>query len=261
MDSSSEVKVRKTIEEIYPNVFLIYGQKRSAHAYFIKGTHKNVLIDSCLPNGVESVTACLASIGITPKDIQLVLLTHEHVDHAGGVPELGCNAIIGAHRLAADKLAIRDEFALMTGALGKLNDEPFHIDLHLATGVIIDLGNYELHVIHTPGHCSGAVCFFEPNHRFLISGDVIMANGIVGGVLQSGNVSDYINSLKLLAGYRIDQLFPGHGKISTNALDDILMGKLRLETLLKESKILFRAVENTEHGFDQIMRSLRDLNQ
>lgn len=261
MSQATSSTSRKTIEEIYPNIFLIYGQNRSAHSYFIKGTTKNVLIDSCLPNGVESVVSRLATIGITPNDLDFILLTHEHIDHAGGVPQLSRNAIVGAHRLAANKLTLRDEFVLMSGAFGGLNDAPFHIDLLLTAGFIVDLGNYELHVIHTPGHCSGAVCFYEPNHQLLFSGDVIMANGIVGGVLQSGNISDYIHSLKHLATFRINKLFPGHGRMSDAAIADIELGQERLETLLNESKILFKAVENTEHGFDQIMRSLRDLNQ
>ena len=141
---------RKTIEEVYPNIYLIYGQNRSAHSYLIKGTTKNVLIDSCLPNGVDSVVSRLATIGITPDDLDFILLTHEHIDHAGGVPQLTHNAIVGAHRLAANKLTLRDEFVLMSGAFGGLNDAPFHIDLLLTAGFIVDLGNYELHVIHTP---------------------------------------------------------------------------------------------------------------
>lgn len=261
MDQSTKIKQRKSIEEIYPNIFLLYGQNRSAHAYFIRGKTKNVLIDSCLPNGVESIVNRLASIDISLDQIDLILLTHEHIDHAGGVPQLCRNAIVGAHRLAANKLTLRDEFVLMSGAYGGLTDEPFHIDLLLTAGFIVDLGNYELHVIHTPGHCSGAICFYEPNHRILFSGDVIMANGIVGGVLQSGNISDYIHSLKHLSTFRIDKIFPGHGRMSETAIADIELGQARLETLLKESKILFQAVKNTEHGFDQIMRSLRDLNQ
>ena len=148
----------------------------------------------------------------------------------------------------------------MNKAFGSVADE-FHIDLFLNEGTTINLGNYELQVISTPGHCSGAICFYEPNHRLLFSGDVVMANGIVGGVLQSGNISDYIYSLKRLSSLRIDHLYPGHGRISTNGEQDVLCGIDRLETLLDESKVLFQVVQNSQHGFDHIMRSLRDLNK
>jgi hydroxyacylglutathione hydrolase len=259
-DNVSQVAAKKTIQQIYPDIYQIIGQNRSAHAYLIKGRSKNVLIDTCLPDGVESVKDCLSQVGLNADDIDLVLLTHEHIDHAGGVPVFGERALVAAHRLAANKLTLQDEFVLMNNAFGS-ESEKFHIDLFLAEDTTINLGNYELHVVYTPGHCSGAVCFYEPNHRLLFSGDVVMANGIVGGVLQSGNISDYIHSLRRLAMLKIDHLFPGHGKVSASAESDVQKGIERLETLLEESKVLFKVVQNSQHGFDHIMRSLRDLNR
>ncbi len=168
--------------------------------------------------------------------------------------------MVAAHRLAANKLTLQDEFVLMNKAFGSQADV-FHIDILLSENTVINLGNYELHVIHTPGHCSGAVCFYEPNHRLLFSGDVVMATGIVGGVLQSGNISDYIHSMRRLAALRIDHLYPGHGRIFDKGESDVQKGIVRLETLLEESKTLFQVVQNSQHGYDHIMRSLRDLNR
>lgn len=259
-ETPKEAGRKKTIVEIYPNIYQIFGRNRSAHAYLIRGRYKNVLIDSCLPDACDYVLACLDEIDLTAQDIDLVLLTHEHIDHAGGAPFFGRHALIAAHRLAANKLAMRDEFVLMNKAFGSVADE-FHLDLFLSEGSTINLGNYELQVIHSPGHCSGAVCFYEPNHRLLFSGDVVMAEGIVGGVLQSGSISDYIHSLKRLAALKVDHLYPGHGKISANAEADIVKGIDRLEILLDESRLLFQVVQNSQHGFDQIVRSLRDLNR
>ena len=260
MDIETDKPTKKTIVEIYPDVFQILGTHRSAHAYFIRGTRRNVLIDSCLPDGVDSVRSRLATIGVADHDIDLMLLTHEHIDHAGGAPFFSQRALIGAHRLAANKLTLNDEFVLMNQAFDA-SAKPLEMDLLLDEGSSIHLGNYELQVIHTPGHCSGAICFHEPHHHFLISGDVIMAEGIVGGVLQSGNISDYIHSLRRLAALRVDRLFPGHGRISEDAQGAIRSGIERLETQLDESKTLFRAVQNSQLGFEQIMRSLRNLQR
>jgi glyoxylase-like metal-dependent hydrolase (beta-lactamase superfamily II) len=250
---------RRTIIEIFPNVYQILGRNRSAHAYLIRGTHKNVLIDSCLPNAYDYIVECLAEVGLAPEDIDMVLLTHEHIDHAGSAPFFGKHAIIAAHRLAANKLTMRDEFVVMNKAFNEVADN-FHLDLLLTDDTTVNLGNFELQVIHTPGHCSGAICFYEPINGLLFSGDVVMADGIVGGVLQSGNISDYIYSLKRLSTLRVEHLYPGHGKISAQAHSDILKGIERLETLLEESKVLFQVVQNSQHGFDQIVRSLRGLN-
>lgn len=257
--SETTARQRTAARELLPDMFQILPGDRSAHVYLLKGRNSNVLIDSGLPGNWEQTRAGLADAGLEPGDIHMVLLTHEHIDHAGGAPYFSGRTLIGAHRLAASKLALKDEFALMNQVFDVKVDD-FHIDILLAEGTTIDLGNFELHVLHTPGHCSGAVCFYEARNKILFSGDTIMARGVVGGVLGSGNVSDYLNSLHRLAHLRVDQLMPGHGRHSTHAAEDIERGVERMEQLLAESKTLFEAVRHSQHSFDQITRSLRDLN-
>ena len=245
--------------EIYPNIYQILGANRAAHAYLVKGLRKNVLIDCGLPTTTEHLLGALRDLGLRPRDIHMVLLTHEHIDHAGGAPAFHGSAMIAAHRLAANKLVLKDEFALMNRAFEQVLED-FEIDLLLQEGASINLGNYELEILHTPGHCSGGISIYEPNHRLLFSGDTIMANGILGGVLGSGNVSDYIHTLRRLSTLKISHLYPGHGKLSNQAEADILLGIERLQSLMDEGKLLFDVMKNSTHSFDHIMRSLRDLN-
>ena len=232
---------------------------RSAHSYVLKGRRTNVLIDSGLPSHWDAQLAALAEVGLKPADINLVLLTHEHIDHAGGATLFPSTTLIGAHRLAASKLLVKDEFALMNQAFA-LSLDDFYIDLLLAEGTEIDLGDFRLRVIHTPGHCSGAVCFLETNHGLLFSGDTVMAHGVIGGVLGSGNISDYLDSVRHLATLRVNKILPGHGRVSTVPDADIKRAIERLELLHEESKILFDAVRHSQDSFDQIVRSLRNLN-
>lgn len=125
---------------------------------------------------------------------------------------------------------------------------------------MFDLGGLRLDVIHTPGHCSGSICLFEPTHGLLVSGDTIMANGIVGSVLMSGDVSDYIESMQRLSRLRVNTLLPGHGRISYRGHDDIELGIARLRDPLEDSHTLFGALRETGKGFDEVVRALRDLN-
>lgn len=250
---------RACFTEVYPGIYQILGINRSAHAYLVKGQRKNLLIDCGLPTTTAHLLGCLREAGLRQRDIHMVLLTHEHIDHAGGAPALGATAVIAAHRLAANKLSLKDEFTLMNRAYEEMADD-FDIDMRVDDGMSINLGNYEFEILHTPGHCSGAICVYEPNHRLLFTGDVIMANGLVGGVLGSGNASDYIHSLKRLSGLKVAHLYPGHGKTSNTPEADIVMGIERLQTLMDETKVLFGTVKDANHGFDHILRSLRDLN-
>jgi hydroxyacylglutathione hydrolase len=249
----------KSINEVAPGIFQILGHKRAAHAYVVKGRRRNVMIDSGLPNTFAITESCLAEIGLATSDIDMVVLTHEHIDHAGGAALMPKKCLVAAHRLAANKLALKDEFALMNHAFA-LNTDHYEVDICLEQGSTIDLGSHELEIIYTPGHCSGAICIYEHRNKAMFTADTIMANGIVGGVLGSGNISDYVNSLRRLRAWGIDLLLPGHGQNSTQAAQCIDIGIDRLEHLLQESREVFNTLKNSSHAFDSVMRSLRELN-
>lgn len=257
--NNGSTKARSIVREVVPNAYQLVIGGRSAHAYLLKGKFANVLIDSGLPSDSATLVEQLRELGLVPADINLVLLTHEHIDHAGGATMFPRHTLVGAHRLAASKLALKDEFALMNQVFDVAVDD-FHVDLLVGEGTEFDLGDFHLQTLHTPGHCSGALCFLETRNQLLISGDTVMANGVIGGVLGSGNVSDYLASLKRLANLRIARILPGHGSVSTDADRDIERAVGRLELLLDESKVLFDAVRHSQHSFEQITRSLRNLN-
>jgi len=249
----------KLIREVASGIFQILGRNRAAHTYIIKGSRRIVMVDSGLPTTFDITQSALAELGLSTNDIDLVLLTHEHIDHAGGAPLMPKSCLIAAHRLAANKLALKDEFALMNQAFA-LNTDHFEIDVCLEQGSIIDTGEHQIEVIHTPGHCSGAICVYEHSNRVMFSADTIMAKGIVGGVLGSGNISDYINSLRRLRTWNTELLLPGHGVNCTDVTPSIDAGILQLETLLRDSREVFNAMKNSDHGFDSVVRSLRELN-
>jgi glyoxylase-like metal-dependent hydrolase (beta-lactamase superfamily II) len=247
------------VTQCFDGIWQFMGVSRSAHAYLVRGSRRAILIDAGLPDSADWLTACLAELGMRPQDLDLVIVTHEHIDHAGGAPRLAQHCPIAAHRLAARKLALHDEFAMMNKAFAA-EFADFEIDLQLDDGCRIEAGGVSLHVLHTPGHCSGSICLLEPRRRILFSADTIMASGIVGGVLGSGNVADYIASLERLAMLRIDHLLPGHGRVSAEAAKDIDAGLQRLHGLLDDSHALFSTLRATDRGFDDVLRSLRDLN-
>jgi hydroxyacylglutathione hydrolase len=253
------IEQRPRVVQCFEGIWQFVGTSRGAHAYLVRGTRRAILIDTGLPNGNDYLVACLAEVGMKPSDLDLVVLTHEHIDHAGGAPLLANFCPIAGHRLAARKLALHDEFAMMNKAF-TADVRDFEIDVLLEDGCRIEAGGVSLHVLHTPGHCSGSICLLEPNRRVLFSADTIMAAGIVGGVLASGNVADYIASLERLAILRIENLLPGHGRLSSTAETDIAGGLKRLHGLLDDSQALFSTLRTTDRGFDDVMRSLRELN-
>lgn len=249
------------ITELKHSIFQFAGKKPSCHSYLIKGTRKNLLIDTGLPQAMDYLLDCLQEVGLSARDIHLVVLTHEHMDHIGGVPLFSDTAVVAAHALAANKIALQDEFVMLNRAF--LADRPnaFDVDWCLEGEATIELGNYSLRILHTPGHSSGCICLHEPDHGLLFTGDTVTAGGGMAGIFGSGNISDYIKTLNKLRSLRIKEFYPGHGWISQDAEGDIKKASEKAVQLLSDSKLLFEALGRREEHFDHIFTSAKGLNR
>jgi glyoxylase-like metal-dependent hydrolase (beta-lactamase superfamily II) len=233
---------KSDIVELRPNIYQIRLGRPSSHCYIIKGKPKNVLIDTGMAATYPKLVTCLAELGLEPGDIHLIILTHEHFDHIGATAYMFRKSVVAAHPLAANKIELQDEFVMMSKYLD-LSAEPFHADIWLEGDVMIELGNYRLRVLHTPGHVSGCICLHEPDHGLLFTGDTVFAGGALSGIFGSGSISDYVHSLKRLNGLHIEEFYPGHGPISKTPQEDIQKAVADSCTLMEDCKVLFEAID------------------
>jgi hydroxyacylglutathione hydrolase len=125
--------------------------------------------------------------------LRVILITHNHLDHIGAIPELKSRLRIpiGAHRLDAKGLPLRPEILLEDG-----EEVPF--------------GKMSLKVLHTPGHTPGSLCFWVEKH--LISGDTIFPGG-PGKTHSPTDLRQIITSItsKVLVLPDVTTIWPGHG--------------------------------------------------
>lgn len=248
-------KEKPKIVELRPDIYQIRAERPGSHVYLIKGREKNVLIDTGMAANYPNLKERLAEVGLKPRDIHLIILTHEHFDHIGATAFFFETAVVAAHRLAANKIEMQDEFVMMS----KYYDvpaKPFHADIWLEGDSMIDLGNYRLRTLHTPGHCSGCICLYEPDHRLLFTGDTVLAGGVLSGIFTSGSISDYVNSLQRLSALRIEEFFPGHGRISTTPDEDLKKAAEDSRVLLEDSKVLLEALD-TKATFERFLSVVR----
>jgi len=241
------------------DVYQIRFKNRAANAYLVRGSKRTIMIDVGLSTNYPSLVACLNHLGITPEMIDMVVLSHEHLDHIGAAYHFHGSAYIAAHRLAANKIMLRDDFSMLRKMFNEPN-VPIDIDIWLEEGNLIDLGNFRLSVMYTPGHTSACISLFDQDKGLLFAADTLMPGGVMGGVFGSGSIADYIQSLERLKGLNSKILLSGHGRLSDTPQDDVRIALQRSHALLEDTAQLFDALD-ARSNFEPIMQSVRDLNK
>jgi hydroxyacylglutathione hydrolase len=231
------------IVELAPGIYQFPSEKPGSHVYLIKGNSKNVLIDTGVAGNFSVLKYRLNELSLRVKDINFIILTHEHYDHIGATAFFHRTAVVAAHRLAANKLELQDEFVTLLSR--DQPSKPFWVDVWLEDGSIIDLGNYELQVLHTPGHTSGCICLYEPRAGLLFTGDTVFAGGTLSEIAVGGNVSDYVNSVRRLCNLKSKQIYPGHGRVSSTPDEDLPKAIVYAQTMLNDCKTFFEAFTKT----------------
>ena len=223
------------IIELQPSIFRLKGEDTSSHSYLIRGDYKNVLIDSGVDKNFSKLQKSLLTLGLKIRDIDIVINTHEHFDHIGANRYFQDYALIAAHRFAATKITVEDRYVTMYKS-GDLNAPSLKVHLWLESKSRFNLGNYSLNIIHTPGHTSGSICIYEPVREILFAGDTVFAGGTLSYIGESGSVGDYIDSISHLATRKINELYPGHGKISKSPEEDMQKAILNARALLRDEE-------------------------
>ncbi len=216
------------------NVFLI----RSPHS-------PAVLIDTGIgtAESLDLLRRELAQHGCSLKDIGAILLTHKHIDHCGLARAIQdeSGAAVYVHRddwadvaCFAERQELVSQLYLEAMRRWGIPDEIIGqiagFRAHLAglarsvpgaqtmsDGQLLRFGDLELHVLHTPGHTQGSVCFLLGEKLF--TGDHLLPTytSNVGGtdVTSGGQLGKFLSSLeKILAlpGARSLEIWPGHGR-------------------------------------------------
>jgi glyoxylase-like metal-dependent hydrolase (beta-lactamase superfamily II) len=175
-------------------------------------THDAAVID---PGGdLDVVLAEAERLGLK---LTQILLTHAHIDHAGGTATLAKQLslpIIGPH--PGDQFWI-DGLPQQSQMFGFPPAGHFTPTRWLADGDTVQVGQSTLHVRHCPGHTPGHVVFHSPEAQRAFVGDVLFAGSIGRTDFPQGNHEQLIASIReRLWPMGDDTVFiPGHGPEST----------------------------------------------
>ncbi len=149
--------------------------------------------------------------------LEKILLTHGHLDHAGGAADLAKRRglpIEGPH--LADQFWL-DGMAQQCRMFGVPTMSSFTPDRWLDAGEQTMVGNLVLEVRHCPGHTPGHVIFFDADARLALVGDVLFAGSIGRTDFPGGDYDTLIRSIRneLLPLGDDVAFIPGHGPMST----------------------------------------------
>lgn len=168
------------------------------------------------PGGdVPRIQSGITKAGMT---VEKIILTHGHIDHAGGAMDLkealGGVPIEGPHRADDFLLEGLEEQALQFGIDGVRNVTP---DRWLAEGDTVTVAGHAFSVLHCPGHSRGSVVFVNAAQHFILMGDVLFKGSIGRTDFAYGDHAALINAIKTkLLPLGDDYSFIcGHGPMST----------------------------------------------
>jgi len=204
-----------------PQMRVIVRDWLCANSVLLRGESENVLIDTGYVTRAQRTLELLQQPDVLGSDhLHRIVNTHGHSDHIGGNAHLqrvyGC--AIAVPRGEARMIETWDTRGLWLDYAGQ-EAERFMYDEVIEPGTTLLLGEMEWRVMAAPGHDMGAVVFFAPEQRILISGDALWYNGF-GMVMPEAGERPCLKAaratLETLSRLQVDVVVPGHGRPFTD---------------------------------------------
>lgn len=161
------------------------GQDRVTSSYLLEGPEP-AIVETGPTTSLEALSEGLESLGVGPADLAHVVVTHIHLDHAGGagaVAERFPGATVWVHQRGAPHLA--DPTKLVASAsriygedrlralFGTVHPVPSDRLSAVDDGDTISFGDRSLQVLYTPGHAGHHVCLIDSRTGGVFVGDAL----------------------------------------------------------------------------------------
>ncbi|KAB2963421.1 MAG: subclass B3 metallo-beta-lactamase [Thermoanaerobaculia bacterium] len=187
-------------------------------SYLITTGAGHAIVDGGFPETAPQILANVRKLGFEPGDVKLLLASHAHFDHAGGLAELaratGAIVVASAEEAPALERGGRDDFAWGD----TLTFPPVTVGRRVADGETIPLGGVSIVAHLTPGHTRGCTSWSlalgeaEPRlHALLMCSVTAPGYRLVGNEKWPGIVEAYEATFGKLATLPCDVFLSNHG--------------------------------------------------
>jgi glyoxylase-like metal-dependent hydrolase (beta-lactamase superfamily II) len=262
------------IVEVAENIYMIddqlYSIAKWGSVYLINEEEK-ALIDTGAGTSASTVLDGIKKIGINPEDINYLIATHIHLDHAGGAGVLlksmprakvvvhykGAKHLVNPAKLVASVIEAQgEEVMLQYGEVVPVEEErvrPVHQD------DIIKLSESQvLRFIDAPGHAPHELCIYESRNNGFFSGDAVGVSVAENEVLlpvtppPSFNLESYLDTLERLKALKASAIYFAHFGASNKVEEDLKSASDRLKAW---DDVITTSIE--ENGFGGAAEKIR----
>ena len=236
-------------------------------AWLITSPEGHILLDVGMPENATIVAANIRALGFRLNDVKLLLNSHAHVDHAGGIAAM--QRLTGARvmAMAGDTALLHGGYSFDAGETGWLRYPPVRVDHVVADSEVVALGSIRLTAHATPGHSPGCTSWTMPvrdgtaQHTAVFFCSASVAGNRLAPVEQyPGIVQHYRRTFARLRAIDADVFFAPHAE-----LFDLRAKRARQRTRRRANPFVVpgeftRAVARVEAGFDEELARQRALS-
>jgi len=265
------VDIPEVAENIYLIDDLVYSMPRSGAVYLID-EEKKALIETGPPTSVGAVLEGIRAVGVNPADIEYIIVTHVHLDHAGGAGTLlehmpqarvvahykGVKHLANPQKLIDGMRQAQGEESLAkTGEVIAVPSERIQA-AHDGDTVKLSSGQ-ELKILDTPGHAPHHICISESRNGGVFSGEAaasLMADQKILLPINSPpafNFKDFVNTIKRLMKLKPSLLYYSHFGATDKVQENL---GLAMERTLTWDRIVTEAIE--EGRLDGVAERMAD---
>lgn len=211
-------------------------------SFLVHQNEKAILVDAGMPGHGNKILEKIESVGLTPDSIALIVITHSHQDHIGGIHEV--------RHLITAPVAIQKEDApylqegksapvipqsglgtLLVNASGAGSEReiipPLFPQITVDEEYSLDEFGFEGTLLHTPGHTAGAMSVYLPKAKAACIGDLVMRSLFIFGRPGLPKIAEsqetVKKSLRKLLDLGVESFYASHGgMIKRNRIERFL---------------------------------------
>lgn len=224
--------------EVAPGIHRIdtpLGERRCS-SYLLVGAESALLVDTGLAGAVEgSIVPAMAEAGVEPEKVLLILISHADIDHCGDAA--AAKAAFPRALLACGREDMREVGsleAMVNERYGQFEAEhgigdsaetkawyqetgrSARPDLGFSGGEVVNLGDWEVEILHTPGHSRGHLTVWDPRSRAAVIVDAALGQTVPTATGEPAfpptyrDIDPYLGSIQRLQALQPELLLTAH---------------------------------------------------